>query len=80
MWQFLENLSGNAQGDVTDLRGRMFDDSMPELDAYPTSRQWACFHKMQLAFLLGDYDKAEKESARCQPLIETSYGAVDLAT
>lgn len=78
MWQLVLNLRGKFTTDVKDLKGEAFDaDQMgPYLAA--GVRQWSHFHRMMLAYLFGDYDRAEIESEHCVFLVESPFGATDV--
>ena len=81
MWQFLSNLLGYAAGDPKELEGDIIgqDLSLAMPGKNKRFRLWFRFYTMQLAYLFGDYDRAEHFSDTCAALYNTPIGAVDIA-
>lgn len=81
MWQFLRNLLGYATGDPKELKGELIDEDM-KLALSGENKSfllWARFYSMQLAYLFGDFDLAERYSDTCVELYDNPVGAVDIA-
>jgi hypothetical protein len=81
VWQMLKNLMGQAKGDPITLTGDIMEESM--IDQWKQESmsvyKWSNAYRMMLAYLFGDYTRAEHFSNGCRTLAEYPWGAVDVA-
>jgi histidine kinase len=80
-WQMMKNLMGHAKGDPKVLTGEIMEESMLEQWKHENISvyTWSHFHRMLLAYLFGDYDRAEQFSQGCLVIADYPWGAVDVA-
>jgi hypothetical protein len=81
VWQMLKNLMGQAKGDPITLTGDIMEESM--IDQWKQESmsvyKWSNAYRMMLAYLFGDYTRAEHFSNGCRTLADYPWGAVDVA-
>ena len=79
-WQMLQNLMGLGTRDVLMLTGEIMSED--QLDQMRKTNEsvyvWSCFHRMMLAYLFGDYDRAEALARGCRRIVEYPFGATDV--
>jgi len=79
-WQMLHNLMGLGTRDVLTLTGEIMEED--KLDQMRKTNEavyiWSCFHRMMLAYLFGDYERAEALSSGCQQIVDYPFGASDV--
>ena len=78
-WQFLNNHMGRGRGNPLKLIGDIFDETSNDMARLPTVYAWSSFHRMNLSFLLGDYQQALMEAKGCDVLLSHPFGASDVA-
>jgi len=79
--QFIQNLMGKGRGDPKRLIGDIFDEESQEKSKQTQSNlHWSSFQRMIIAYLLGDFDKAQIEADACSALTYLPFGSVDAAT
>jgi hypothetical protein len=81
VWQMLKNLMGEAEDDPITLAGDIMGESIIEQWKHENMSlyAWANAYGMMLAYLFGDYTRAEHFSNGCRTLADYPWGAVDVA-
>lgn len=79
-WQMLHNLMGLGTRDVLTLTGEIMEED--KLDQMRKTNEtvyiWSFFHRMMLAYLFGDYERAAAFSSGCQQIVDYPFGATDV--
>jgi histidine kinase len=80
-WQLIKNLMGQAKGDPIILTGDIMEESILEQWKHENVSvyHWSHAYRMMLAYLFGDYTRAERFSNGCRTIADYPWGAVDVA-
>jgi hypothetical protein len=78
-WQMMKNFMGQAKGDPITLTGDIMEESILEQWKHENmGAYWTHAYRMMLAYMFGDYTRAERFSNGCRTLADYPWGTVDV--